>query len=124
MTGMAEFLRTSDFTSSAWRLQLFKDEALRLRLAISATTRAPRSGEKDGVHYWFIQMDDFNKKIENNEFIEWNEHFSNKYGTLKSEMTRIHSEGNVPFLEIETEGAKNVIDMFSENNRLKKDSKR
>lgn len=98
--------------------ELFNDSSLNLCLSVSATTRAPREGEKDGVHYYFITHDDFNNKIKNNDFIEWNEHFSNKYGTLKNEITRIQSNGNVPFIEVEVIGAKNIINNFGNENLI------
>lgn len=91
---------------------LFKDKELKLELSVSATTRAPRINERDGVHYYFISDEEFDKKIENDEFIEWNKHFSNKYGTLKSEITRIQNEGKTPFIEVEVIGAKNIIEKF------------
>lgn len=95
---------------------LFEDESLRLRFSISATTRAPRPGEKDGVHYHFISLEEFDKKIKEDAFVEWNAHFSNKYGTLKSEITRIQNEGFRPFLEIEVNGAENIIKKFGKEN--------
>lgn len=95
---------------------LFATKDLKLKLSISATTREPREGEVDGVHYHFISHDKFQELIDKKEFIEWNEHFSNKYGTLKSEVTRIQNEGNVPFLEVEVVGAMNVIEEFGNEN--------
>ncbi len=88
---------------------LFDDESLKLELSVSATTRKPREGEIDGVHYHFITREEFDEKIINNEFVEWNEHFSNKYGTLKSEINRIIEKGNVPFMEVEVIGAMNIL---------------
>ena len=98
--------------------ELFKDDSLNLRLSVSATTRAPREGEVDGVHYYFITKEDFDKRIENDEFIEWNQHFSNKYGTLKSEIDRIQSNGNIPFIEVEVIGAANIIGEFGQENLI------
>ena len=88
---------------------LFADKDLNLCLSVSATTRAPRKGEVDGIHYYFISKDEFNKKIHENAFVEWNSHFSHDYGTLKKEITRIANDGKVPFLEVEVIGAKNII---------------
>ena len=95
---------------------LFSREDLRLKLSISATTRNPRKGEVDGVHYYFMSHERFDNLVKQDEFIEWNEHFSNKYGTLKSEVKRIQEEGNVPFLEIEVIGAMNIINVFGIDN--------
>lgn len=92
---------------------LFKNELLKLKLSISATTRQPRSGEVNGQHYFFISKDEFTSKINNNELIEYNFHFDNYYGTLFTEIDRIHNEGYVPFLEIETKGAKKILENSS-----------
>ena len=93
---------------------LFSDPSLKLQLSVSATTRKPRKGEIDGVHYHFITNEKFIEKIKSNEFIEWNEHFSNKYGTLKSEIKRISDLGHIPFIEVEVIGAKNIISDFND----------
>lgn len=98
--------------------ELFKDKSLRLSFSVSATTRKPREGEVDGVHYHFLSMEEFDKRIANGEFIEWNAHFSNKYGTLISEVERIKAEGLNPMLEIETVGAKNVMNKFGKDQVL------
>lgn len=90
--------------------ELFKDTDLKLALSVSATTRKPRQGEEHGKHYYFISHEEFDKLIEEDAFVEWNAHFSNRYGTLKSEMTRIQNSGSIPFLEVEVNGAKNIIE--------------
>lgn len=96
--------------------ELFADKDLRLKLSVSATTRQPREGEVDGVHYHFITHDEFDKKIAADEFVEWNEHFSNKYGTLKSEIKRIANDDFFPFIEVEVIGAKNIIRDYGDEN--------
>ncbi|WP_029512915.1 guanylate kinase [Mycoplasmopsis iners] len=88
---------------------LFNWEELKLKLSVSATTRKPRLGEQDGINYFFINKQDFEQRIANNELLEYSFHFDNYYGTLYSEIERIHNEGNVPFLEIETHGAKQIL---------------
>ena len=77
-----------------------------LELAISATTRDKREGEKDGREYWFISQDDFDAKLAAGEFLEhivfdWGQ----RSGTLRSEIDRIHAGGRIPLLDLETEGA-------------------
>jgi guanylate kinase len=79
-----------------------------LALAISATTRAQRPGEKDGVHYWFLAPDEFERRREAGDFLEWVDFVGNRYGTLKSEIDRLRAAGKAPLLELETEGAKRV----------------
>lgn len=94
---------------------LFQFKELKLSLSCSATTRAPRNGEIDGQHYYFISKEDFKNKIDNNQFIEYSFHFDNYYGTLFSEIDRIHNEGNVPLLEIETNGAMQILEKTKDN---------
>ena len=92
--------------------KLFSDKELNLELSISATTRKKRINEEEGKHYYFISNVEFEEKIKNNNFIEWSGHFSNKYGTLLSEINRIIEKGRIPFLEVETNGAKNIIEKY------------
>jgi guanylate kinase len=79
-----------------------------LAAAVSATTRAQRPGEEDGVHYWFLTREDFDDKIEAGEFLEWVDYVGNRYGTLNSEIDRLRGAGKAPLLELETEGALRV----------------
>jgi guanylate kinase len=79
-----------------------------LALAVSATTRAQRPGEQDGVHYWFLDREEFDRRVDAGEFLEWVDFVGNRYGTLKSEIDRLRGEGKAPLLELETEGAKRV----------------
>lgn len=76
-----------------------------LELAISATTREQRPGERDGVEYWFLTDDEFRQKIDAGDFLEHVEFAGHRYGTLRSEIDRIRSRGRVPVLELEIEGA-------------------
>lgn len=76
-------------------------------LSISCTTRTPREGEKDGVHYFFITKEEFKKKIEENGFLEYSEHFENFYGTPK-EFVEKQLEDRDVLLEIDVDGALNV----------------
>ncbi|HEY1020170.1 MAG TPA: guanylate kinase [Sediminibacterium sp.] len=88
----------------------------RLSFSISATTRAPRGTEKDGVEYHFLTVDDFRARIDANEFIEWEMVYEGKYyGTLKSELQRIWNEGKVPMLDIDVQGAIHVQQQFAGN---------
>ena len=79
-----------------------------LALAVSATTRAQRPGEQDGVHYWFLDRAEFDRRVDAGEFLEWVDFVGNRYGTLKSEIDRLRADGKAPLLELETEGAKRV----------------
>ncbi len=74
-------------------------QGLNLQFSISATSRLPRGEEKNGVEYHFLSPDEFRKRIANDEFLEFEEVYTDKfYGTLKSEVDRILGEGkNVVF---------------------------
>ena len=76
--------------------------------AVSATTREQRPGEEDGVHYWFLDRVEFDRKVEAGEFLEYVDYVGNRYGTLHSEIDRLRGRGKAPLLELETEGAKRV----------------
>ena len=89
-------------------IQLVLPRFAELALAVSATTRAQRPGEEDGVHYWFLTDDEFERRIEAGEFLEYVDYVGNRYGTLNSEIDRLRAEGKAPLLELETEGAKRV----------------
>jgi guanylate kinase len=80
-------------------------------LAVSATTRARRPSEIDGVHYWFLTPDEFDAKIAAGEFLEYVTYVSGqRYGTLRSELGRIAGVGRIPLLDLEIEGAIRVRD--------------
>ena len=80
-----------------------------LRLAVSATTRARRSYEVDGRHYWFKTDAEFDELIGRDAFLEWVQFpWGQRSGTLLSEVERITAEGAVPLLELELEGSLRV----------------
>jgi guanylate kinase len=79
-----------------------------LAVAVSATTRPQRPGERNGDHYWFLSREEFDAKIEAGEFLEWVDYVGNRYGTLRSEIDRLRAAGKAPLLELETEGALRV----------------
>ena len=80
-----------------------------LDFSISAATRKPRSYEKNKVDYYFISEKEFQKKIEQNEFVEWEMVYEGKYyGTLKSELRRIWDIGKIPLLDVDIKGAIHV----------------
>jgi guanylate kinase len=76
---------------------------------VSATTRDRRPGEQDGKEYYFLSTEDFLTRVERGDLLEYVTYVSgHRYGTLRSELDRIRSEGKVPLLELETEGALRV----------------
>ena len=74
-------------------------------VATSATTRTRRPGEEDGREYFFLTTDEFRRRIDEGEFVEWVEFAGNHYGTLKSEVDRLLSEGANVILELEVDGS-------------------
>lgn len=75
------------------------------QFSISATTRAPRQGEVDGQHYHFLSSEAFKKAQADNLFLEWEEVYSGLfYGTLRSEVSRIQSNGAIPLFDIDVNG--------------------
>jgi guanylate kinase len=78
----------------------------RLRLAVSATTRPRRPVERDGVHYWFLSDEEFDRRLAAGEFLEYHEFpWGQRSGTLRSELERIEAAGGVPLLELELNGS-------------------
>ena len=87
-----------------------------LAFSISAATRQPRGLEQNGVDYYFITADDFQQKIEDNEFVEWEMVYEGKYyGTLKNELQRIWSAGKIPILDIDVKGAIHVQQQYKKS---------
>ncbi len=89
-------------------IQLVLPRFPELALAVSATTRPRRPGEQDGVHYWFLDREQFDRRIAAGEFLEWVDYVGNRYGTLQAEIDRLRSAGRAPMLELETDGALRV----------------
>jgi guanylate kinase len=79
-----------------------------LALAVSATTRPRRPGEQDGVDYWFLEREEFDRRIGAGSFLEWVDYVGNRYGTLQTEIDRLREQGRSPMLELETDGALRV----------------
>ena len=86
-----------------------------LRFSVSATNRAPRTGEEDGVHYHFLTTERFRDAIAGGEFVEWEEVYPGRYyGTLRSELTDATGRGENIILDIDVKGALNVKEQFGD----------
>jgi len=86
-----------------------------LGFSVSAATRQKRDNETDGVDYYFMSLEEFKQKIQNNEFVEWEMVYEGKYyGTLKMELQRIWDNNKVPVLDIDVKGAIHVQQQFPE----------
>ncbi len=80
-----------------------------LEFSVSATSRPMRKGETNGKDYYFLSKEAFKKKIENNEFLEWEEVYSGSfYGTLRSEIIRIWDKGNHVVFDVDAAGGINI----------------
>ncbi len=93
---------------------LARERLPRLGLTVSATTRPPRPGEQDGVSYYFLDDDEFERRVQAGEFLEWAWVHEHRYGTLKSEVDRLLGEGRSVILEIDVQGGINVRRMHPE----------
>lgn len=78
--------------------------------SVSATTRSPREGERDGVHYHFVSADEFRRMIAADELIEWAEVHGNFYGTLLREVDGARARGEFLLLDIDVQGAAQIRD--------------
>ena len=86
-------------------------------LSVSATTRAPRPGEEDGVHYFFVSAEEFDSMIEQDQMLEWAVvHGRNRYGTLRRTVEAAMAEGRSVLLEIDLQGARQVKKSMPEAN--------
>ena len=88
---------------------------LHLRFSISATSRAPRGTEKNGVEYYFLTPEEFRSRITNGDFLEYEEVYTDKYyGTLKSEVERILNEGDNVIFDVDVVGGCNIKKFYGE----------
>lgn len=95
------------------RLMEYPD--LNLGFSISATSRQPRGEEQHGVEYYFISHEEFRKKAERGEFVEWEEVYPGTcYGTLKSEVQRVTEAGQNLIMDIDVKGGLNVKNTYGE----------
>jgi guanylate kinase len=82
---------------------------LKLYFSISCTSRAPRGTERNGVEYFFISPEEFRKKIANNEFLEYEEVYENRfYGTLKAQVERQREQGQNVVFDVDVKGGVNI----------------
>lgn len=87
-----------------------------LEFSVSATSRAPRGKERNGVDYYFFSAEQFEEKIRNNEFLEFEEvYHGSYYGTLKSEVERIWNKGHIILFDIDVKGGINIKRIFGKN---------
>lgn len=84
--------------------------------SISATCRNPREGERNGVDYYFLSADEFTRRVQEDQFLEWEEVYQGTcYGTLKSEIDRIWDNGHVIIFDVDVNGGKNIKRYFGKD---------
>ncbi len=92
-----------------------QDPGLRLGFSISATSRSPRGEEKHGKDYFFLTEDEFQSKVDNGEFVEWEEVYAGtRYGTLESEVRRVTESGHNLIMDVDVKGAINIKKRFGD----------
>jgi len=95
---------------------LLKTMPDQLAFSVSCATRSPRNNEKDGQDYYFISVDTFKNKIQQDEFAEWEMVYEGKYyGTLKTELQRIWQLGKAPLLDVDVRGGIHIQQKYPEN---------
>ncbi len=83
--------------------------------SISMTTRAPREKEVDGVDYYFVSQEEFQRNIDEDNFLEWQEFVGNRYGTPRDKVEELRNKGKHVFLEIEVKGATEVMNKVNDD---------
>ena len=87
-----------------------------LAFSVSCATRSPRKNEKHGVDYYFISVDEFKNKIQQEEFAEWEMVYEGKYyGTLKNELQRIWHQHKAPLLDVDVKGGIHIQEIYPGN---------
>ena len=94
--------------------RMLLEEFPHMEFSVSFTTRPPRPGEVNGRDYWFISKEEFLKRIEEGDFLEWAEVYGNLYGTSKSQVLKALNEGKDVLLDIDPQGALQVKRNFPE----------
>ena len=86
---------------------------LNLEFSVSATTRPPRAGERNGEDYYYFSIEEFRERVKNDEFVEWEEVYKDYYyGTLKSEIDRIRNKGSHIIFDVDVKGGINLKNKF------------
>jgi guanylate kinase len=113
MTGKLVIISAPSGAGKTTIVRHLLDSGLNLSFSVSATTRQPRGNEKDGTDYFFLTVPEFKKRIENNEFVEWEEVYKDlMYGTLKSELDRIWADGHHVLFDVDVNGGINLKKKF------------
>jgi guanylate kinase len=113
MTGKLVIISAPSGAGKTTIVKHLLDSGLNLSFSVSATTRQLRGYEKDGKDYFFLTVPEFKKRVENNEFVEWEEVYKDlMYGTLKSELERIWANGHQVLFDVDVKGGINLKKKF------------
>ena len=105
-------------TGKSTLAKMLLDKYNNIKLSTSATTRKPREGEIDGFHYYFLTQDEFDKKVANNEFLEYAGVYEKSYGTLKSQVEDKFAAGNDVLLDIDWQGNRLVSEQIKDKSKI------
>lgn len=86
--------------------------------SVSATTRSPRTGEVDGKDYFFLSKEEFQKRVNAGNLVEWEEIYGNYYGTLKSEVDRALRHGTIMLFDVDVKGALSIKRTYPDDSLL------
>lgn len=89
-----------------------REQLPNIRVTVSATTRAPRPGERHGVEYYFYPREAFDRLIAEDAFVEWADVHGQRYGTLKSELERVLTGGGIVIFELDVQGMRNIRRLY------------
>lgn len=115
MKGVFIFSAPSGSGKTTILKQIFERFPNLFGFSVSATNRSAREGEVDGRDYYFLSDNQMKEKIENGDFLEWEQVYEGRYyGTLKSELNRIWSEGKVVVFDVDVKGGINIKNMLKD----------
>ncbi|MBP1525418.1 MAG: guanylate kinase [Spiroplasma ixodetis] len=98
--------------------KLFADKSLNLAYSVSMTTRKQRNKEQDGINYFFVDVSTFLNHVKGNDFLEYTNFIGNYYGTSKSYVLNLQNQGYNVILEIEVDGASQVLKNYEHRNDI------
>lgn len=115
MTGKLIIFSAPSGSGKSTIINYLLEQNLKLHFSISATSRAPRGTEQNGVEYYFLSPDEFRNRIAAGDFLEYEEVYTDKYyGTLKSEVERILAEGNHVIFDVDVVGGCNIKSYYGD----------
>jgi guanylate kinase len=113
MTGKLVIISAPSGAGKTTIVKHLLESGLNLSFSVSATTRPPRGSEKEGEDYFFLSVAEFKKRIENDEFVEWEEVYKDLYyGTLKSELERIWKSNKHVLFDVDVNGGIKLKNLF------------